>query len=404
MSMLALIRHGPEIRYLEGLRVRYTGNGVTVLVERSVVKEVSRAIGDSYQIHSYDCSAPSRRRRLASLIVALSDSFARKVNERRGIGHFSYSRRNQGRSIARGTANPGGIKLASILFLSTGVSLAWALARWLYRDETLVSCFKKSGCDRLLVFDHLGGTDEIACNARLAGLAVDYFLNNHKDLSIRPYVPPIANVFSCWFDCQIEAALEICGSRKKMRPVGLLRIEKMLRSCTATPIRPSSQAIHVLHCCSDPRRRPYEIVSLMQICELVKNDGLPIRLTVRLNPMDNTRVMKLLQAYNFVDVAESGWIWNKTRFLNIPDRASDTEYARQLFDADVVSALPSTTLVEGYLFGKKAICFIDAESPDSTFEQEEERLCIPDTVRNSSLFKRVYKAEEFVNTVMGRQL
>lgn len=400
MKALAFVRHGTETRFLSALCNNHNYDEIVVLAEDRIVHEVEGLLSNSLRVEIVKTPHMAVRRRAAAYVFSFCDSLVRRANRKRGVNAYSYARKNRRRQASARTGGENTKDHLSLFIINWFILTACIVARHLYRDESLVLYFKKSNSDAVLLFDHLGGTDYVACNAKLAGLKVEYFLNNHKDLSIRPYVPQVANSFYIWFSCQTRTVFNICKSQDKMKPVGLVRLENMLQvkrgvreECPSGP--------RILHCCSDPKRRPYELISLKRIFDSIKEQGLSVKFKLRLNPMDKSGAVKLLESYPFVEVLDHGWRWDEAKFINIPDKKAEDDYARQLLEADFVSALPSTTLVEGYCYHKKLICLLDEESPDADVELEEEKLCIPDTVRDYNYFYRVRTPSQFLEVVSG---
>jgi len=240
----------------------------------------------------------------------------------------------------------------------------------------------------------LGGNDYIAYNAHIANSDVVYYLNNHKDLSIRPYAPLPADMFYIWFPSQKEVIQDINNTMLKVKTTGLIRVQNYLKNAVE-PAR-TDNGIHVLHCCSDPRRRPFEVYTLNSLCTQIAKHKLDVKLTLRLNPMDSTNIFRLLDKFDFVDIEDSGWKWNPDKFVNMPSKEDELFYFKQIQKADILSSLPSTTLVEGVLFDKKTICLIDNTYPDYESELKEKALVIPSTISSHPSFIQIETIDHYI--------
>lgn len=404
MKALLLVRHGPELRLLGALSEIGDYAEIIPFVDSHIASEVRATLGNAHAAVVFQPTNPSPKLRLANYLSALADSIARRINRSRGIGHFSYAKRQHKTSIPQDQCSAGTPTPLTLSAVGTLITVLGWLASGLYRDTRLISLLKHSGCGIVLICDHLGGTDAVACNARHAGLKVRYYLNNHKDLTIRPYVPPVADALYSWFASQTNVVLDVCGSHRKMLPIGLLRANTLLASVNGSVQKSVAGDCSILHCCSDPRRRPYEIVSLKEIFDLVQANALPLRFMLRLNPMDKAQAMNLLSSYPFVEVIHHGWRWDDVKFLNIPDKAAEADYAKQLSEADFVTALPSTSLAEAWLFGKKAICLLDTDSPDRISEENDMKLSLPLEVISGRSFKAVKSPEQYLEVIMEARI
>lgn len=394
---LYLVKHGPEVRFLSSIQNKERYNELILLVPEDLVKEITEIIGNKYSIISMPTSTRDFRFRLGTYLSLLSDSLVRRLNMKKGIKAFSYARHNSKRNESRKVFKKFVIEPMLPIIISPLLYAIKFMCKYLYKDDILIQLLRNSNSSSLLIFDHLGGADFIANNAKSAGLKIEYYLNNHKDLTIRPYAPLISDVFYTWSSCQKNILQDVCSSYEKTTPDGFVRIEELLKqSVLQEQMLQSKKTINILHCCSDPKRRPYELHSLISVCDLIIDLNLDIQLNIRTNPMDRSNAFTLLSSYAFVNVVGSGWKWNVEKFVNIPGDAQEQAYLKQIQEADIISSLPSTTLVEGIYFGKKVICYLDTESIDFNNESEEVVMTIPDSIIQNKNFKTINSSIEYI--------
>lgn len=374
-----LIRHGPELRMLNAMQDSGRYDEIVILAEARIESEVRSYLSGRFPCLTYEQPKPTRMRRTGVYLSALMDSVARRVNRMRGIGHYSYSKRSTNPNIYN-KRQDSTVSKWTLLGLTVGFSLLSAACTLFFQDRGMRKVLRKSGCSELVACDHLGGSDAVTYNAIASGMEIHYYLNNHKDLSIRPFVPIAASRMFTWFDEQKKVMLDIGMSHRKISAVGLLRAKFLLNSIYESRPKTQDERLRVLHCCADARRRPYELNSLISIFKLIKNRCLPVSFTLRLNPMGPIIDEQLLTEFDFVDVVGHGWHWNENKFLNFPDAEAEVIYAQQIKRHDIVSALPSTTLVEAWCFNKPIICLLDHSSPDAVAENDELRLCVPESI------------------------
>jgi hypothetical protein len=389
-----VIQHGPEIRFLDSLRDNHQYNEIILIVSQNIVDEVGTIVGSDYLVVTMPSVNKSKKYKMGMYLSMLGDSLVRRLNNSKNISSFSYSRQNinkkhKSQIIKNILLNPVLPIIINPLFY-----IFKFLSFYFFKDDDTIMFFNNLNGSTIILCDHLGGSDYISYNAKLAGLNVDYYLNNNKDLTIRPYAPLCADNFNIWFHCQKNFLQDICSTLEKTKEVGFTRIQYFLKQTVLN--QNDKKYLNILHCCADPKRKPYEIYSIKQLCDTIKDKKLSIKLHLRVNPMDKSGIFDLLRIYDFVNVFESGWKWNSEKFINIPSKEDERIYINQIKSADIISALPSTTLVEGICFQKKVFCFVDEESLDFNYDISEINMVIPKSIQQNNNFVIIKNNQQYI--------
>ncbi len=391
---LFFIKHGPEIRFLDSIKKNEQYDDIVLVVSENIIDEVSKIVGNDYLIMTIPVITKHKKHKIGTYLCKFSDSLVQRLNRKKNIIPFSYARKN-----VRKNYNLFSIKTFLLdyflpLLIKPLLCTIKSLCFYLFKNNEIIKFFNDLSFSTLLLFDHLGGTDDISYNAKLAGLRIEYYLNNHKDLTIRPYAPLCADTFHIWFSCQQKFLQDICNTYIKTKAIGFTRIEHILQETTTQ--KKKNKYITILHCCADPKRRPYEVHSLKIICAMIQEKGLCINMNLRINPMDKSGIFNLFKLYDFVTIYESGWKWSSKKFINIPTKEDEILYINQILSADIISSLPSTALVEGICFKKRVICYTDEESVDYNDEILEVNMIIPECIQENDHFVITKSSQEYI--------
>lgn len=386
---LCIVSHGPELRYLEVLKKERnciinvaTTNNLNKVINKFEYPEVT----DWYVLPEIN---KSKKNIKGERIISMVDAVYRKMSLKKGINSFSYTRKkdlySKKNSIFFNFLIYYGLKFYLYYFIRSIKSIL----KYLYKNNDLISFYNLVDADELIVLEHLGSKDIYTFNASLLSkYKIIYYLNNHKDISVRPYIPFVADEFNLWYNSQKELLFKYFKSRNIIKVIGISRV-KFWKDQQENKIVKDKRVFTILYTCSDPIRRPYEIHSLTSLCIELQDLKAHFILNIRLNPMDKSDIYNQLQKFDFVKIINANWHWDKINFINFPTKKSEKEYFQLLYNSDIVVSLPSTTIVEGEIFNKKTICLLDSNSSDKKEEQIEMNLVLPFEIIKSEKFSKV---------------
>lgn len=383
---LCLLNHGPEFRYLDVLKQSNQYDEICILISKRILDVIEPNEIKGYKIFVLPDKKNNFRIKWALFLTNLCDEFAKKTNLKNGIQSFSYSKKNVKSKQHKVLIYSKFINIFISLFIKPLFWITKKSGVYLYQDNQLLQLINETQCQTMIAFEHLGGVDYQMYNGKNAGLTILYYLNNQKDLTIRPYAPLMADQFFIWYESQKKLMIDIERSYLKSHAIGVFRLQNHLKKPS---INPENKIFNLLYSCSDPRRRPYELQTLKKLAQLIQRTKLEIKLQIRLNPMDSSGVFLELTEFPFVSILENKWLWNEKLFVNIPTTQSDLHYFNQISNADCIMSLPSTTLIEAVLFNKKTICLIDINSPDYLIECQELKMVVPTEILEHQDFQIV---------------
>lgn len=383
---LCIVSHGPELRNLEVLK-KVRNCTIDVAIKKNIYQVINNSdypeVSKWYVLPEI---SKSKNNKKAERLVSIIDVLYRRLSLKKGLYSFSYTRKNVLYDKKNNFFFNYILYYIINIFFYFFTFIVKLVLQYFFRNIELINFFKNVNDEELIVFEHLGSKDIYTFNAStIKGFKIICYLNNHKDISIRPYLPIAVNEFHVWFNSQKNSLFKVFNSSDKIKVNGLIRVN-FWKDIFEQDSKNDKDIFNILYTCSDPKRRPYEIYSLTNLCTQLQTLKPNFKLNIRLNPMDKSDIFSELNFFEFVNIIHANWYWDGINFINFPTKESEKEYFQLLNNSDLVVSLPSTTIVEGDIFNKNTICLLDSNSPDKKEEKIEMNLVLPFEIIKSEKF------------------